>query len=265
MYQISGLSIGFIGISLILCLTVPVFAVYYMKRQQGATLRSFLIGMMTFIFFALIAEQALHMLVLGMFQAYMTDPKHLLVYAMYGGLAAAVFEETGRFVAMKYLMRNHLYKKEALMYGLGHGGVEAILIGGIGSFSNLATALSINSGALDASIAAHDQNIIAAVEQMVAMPSWQFLLVGVERMAAMVLHVCLSYLVYRAVKHGRVECFGAALLIHFLVDAVTVFLAAKLPVLVIEIGIILVDCVLAFFVYRMYQSEVAAEVPGITL
>ena len=150
MYQVSGLSIGCIGISLVICLTIPVFAAYYMKRQQGATLRSFLVGMMSFIFFALIAEQMLHVVVLSVFQDYMTDPEHLLVYAIYGGLAAAVFEETGRFIAMKYLMRNRLYKKEALMYGLGHGGVEAILIGGIGSFSNLATAISINSGALDA-------------------------------------------------------------------------------------------------------------------
>ena len=265
MYQVSGLSIGCIGISLVICLTIPVFAAYYMKRQQGATLRSFLVGMMSFIFFALIAEQMLHVVVLSVFQDYMTDPEHLLVYAIYGGLAAAVFEETGRFIAMKYLMRNRLYKKEALMYGLGHGGVEAILIGGIGSFSNLATAISINSGALDASIAANDQTIITAVEQMTTLPSWQFLLVAVERMSAMTLHICLSYLVYQAVKHGRNKCFLAALLIHFLVDAVTVYMASKIPVIAIEMALVLVDCVLVFVVYRMYQNEVAAETPGVTV
>ena len=59
MYQVSGLSIGCIGISLVICLTIPVFAAYYMKRQQGATLRSFLVGMMSFIFFAQLIKHRL--------------------------------------------------------------------------------------------------------------------------------------------------------------------------------------------------------------
>ena len=45
-----------------------------------------------------------------------------------------------------------VYKRQALMYGIGHGGVEAILIGGLSGISNLVSMLMINSGAMQLSL-----------------------------------------------------------------------------------------------------------------
>ena len=44
-------------------------------------------------------------------------------YALYGGIAAGVFEETGRFTAMKFWMKKSLSKESSFMYGVGHGGI----------------------------------------------------------------------------------------------------------------------------------------------
>ena len=76
------------------------------------------------------------------------------LYYVYAALAAAVFEETGRLIAMKFWMKKWLDFPNALMYGIGHGGVEAILIGGLSGISNLVSMLMINSGAMQNTLAA---------------------------------------------------------------------------------------------------------------
>ena len=76
------------------------------------------------------------------------------LYYVYEALAAAVFEETGRLIAMKFWMNKWLDFRNALMYGIGHGGVEAILIGGLSGISNLVSMLMINSGAMQNTLAA---------------------------------------------------------------------------------------------------------------
>lgn len=44
----------------------------------------------------------------------------------------------------------------AFMYGAGHGGVEAMLLCGVASISNIAGAVMINSGTMSAQLASLD-------------------------------------------------------------------------------------------------------------
>ena len=99
--------------------------------------------------FALVLESIMHQLVLkGPHGASILD--NTLRYAIYGGLAAGVFEEIGRFLSMKFLM-----KKEpsaplpGVAYGIGHGGVEMLIIFGITMINNLVISALINSGQKD--------------------------------------------------------------------------------------------------------------------
>ncbi len=255
MGQISSASITCMGVSMLLCILVPIILCVYLK-QQGASLRGMVVGAMTFIMFALVAEQVMHTIVLNAFQDFLMAPENVVFYALYGGMAAALFEETGRFLAMKFYMRNRLYRKDALMYGVGHGGIEAIILGGTGCLSNLATAIAINSGTINDILATADDSVKAAVEQMSSVPAWQFLLVGVERMSAITLHICLSFLVYQSVKHHKKVCLLLAYVFHFAVDFFAAFASAKgVSVIVIELLLIVTDVIFVYFVYQMYQKE----------
>jgi uncharacterized membrane protein YhfC len=107
----------------VLGIAIPVCLSIYLVRKHRARLSTILIGAGTFILFALVLESIMHQLVLkGPLGASILD--NTLLYAIYGGLAAGVFEETGRFLSMKFLM-----KKEpstplpGVAYGIGHGGV----------------------------------------------------------------------------------------------------------------------------------------------
>lgn len=74
--------------------------------------------------------------------------ENLWLYALYGGLAAGLFEETGRYLTMRFLMKGKWTRENALMYGAGHGGLEAVLILGMASVNNLIYSVMINTGSL---------------------------------------------------------------------------------------------------------------------
>lgn len=107
-----------------------------------------LIGAVTFIIFAMVLEQISHFFVLG---SEMGEEIPLLrnspwLYVLYGVLAAGVFEETGRLVAFLLMKRRYRKLDSAISYGIGHGGVEAVLLLGIGMVSAIIFSVLLNSG-----------------------------------------------------------------------------------------------------------------------
>ena len=90
-------------------------------------------------------------------------------------------------------------------------------------------------------------------------PGYQFFLAGVERISAVTLHICLSYLVYRAVKYGMKKYYFLAVGIHFLVDALTVLLSNYTPLMILEAVLLIMIGVLAVIVRRMYMGEEGEE------
>ena len=53
-----------------------------------------------------------------------TIRNNIVLYAVYGGLMAAAFEECGRWIAYRTVLKSRMDKDaNALMYGVGHGGM----------------------------------------------------------------------------------------------------------------------------------------------
>lgn len=44
-------------------------------------------------------------------------------------MLAGIFEETARYILFKFILKNTRSWKEGTVVGLGHGGVEALLLG----------------------------------------------------------------------------------------------------------------------------------------
>ncbi|MDO4292268.1 MAG: YhfC family glutamic-type intramembrane protease [Eubacteriales bacterium] len=250
-------SIAGIVFSLMLAIFFPIALCIYFYKKKGARLSSFLLGCVTFFVSAILLEQILHTLVLGAFGTALTANN--LLYALYGGVAAAVFEETGRYIAMKHFMKKNLTRQNALMYGAGHGGIEAILIVGMSYFANLAIALMINDGQFAASLTSMDADAQAAAVQSVSvlwtLPSYQFFMAGVERVQAIVLHIALSVLVFRAVKSSKMAFFWIAMGLHFLVDFSAVALSPYLPVWVLELVVLVLVATAAVPAWKAYCRE----------
>ena len=228
------------------------------------------IGAATFFLFAMVLEQILHAVVLGVGGERITG--NIWIYGLYGGLAAGLFEEVGRFVAMRFAMKKQLSLPNALMYGVGHGGIEAILIVGLASVSNLVTSIMINAGTLEASLGALDQATKeATLTQLSALwttPSYQFFLSGIERIVAVTLHIALSVLVFQAVKLGKKRYWFLAFAIHVGVDFATVIAANYLNLVLVEVmlavlvaGVVVLTVSLCRRNWDVVGFEVEADVP----
>ena len=234
-------SILIMSVNALLGIAVPVCLSLYLVRRHHAKASTILIGAGTFILFALVLEAIMHQLVLkGPHGAAIIG--NTLWYALYGGLAAGLFQETGRFLAMTFLM-----KKEpstgipALAYGVGHGGIEMIVIFGITMISNLVLSLMINSGQAGFLVSQTPAEAAAQVQaqlnqlQSASAGSW---LIGLwERISALVLHIGLSLMVWVAVRRrGKwLWLFPAAIALHAFVDAGVVILQKSIGIVPIEI------------------------------
>ena len=268
MNTVSSASITGMVVSLILCVAAPVALCILLKRKTGAKLSDMLLGAVTFVIFAMFLEQILHLAMRAVFGEKLTGNLWLacvvllagwVLGPMYGGAAAAVFEEFGRLVAMKYFLGSQLEKENALMYGVGHGGVEALFVGGLTCVSNLATVSMVNGGKLESALAGLDEaaraTSLETISQLWTLPAYLFYMVGVERLIAFALQICLSYLVYRAVRYHRRGFFLAAMGIHFAVDALAMLLKDAVPIPALEAILAVIVIVTAVFTVRLYRRE----------
>lgn len=267
--QVPALIIAGMVFSLIIAVVLPIVLCIVWKVKTKSRMSALFIGCATFVLFALILEQILHTIVLGAAGESLTG--NLWAYAIYGGACAALFEETGRFLAMKFVMKKNLNKQNGIMYGIGHGGIEAIIIVGISEISNLATAFAVNSGAIDTILKAiPDESLRAETYESIS-TLWTssgdvFFAAGVERISAIALHICLSYLVYKAVSDRKILYLFSAMLVHFLIDAVTVLLnqGLKCNIWILEAVMLISVAVLCYFVvkdYRNRQENISVETP----
>ena len=249
----------------VLAITIPVVLIVAWKMYTKRSLVPFWVGIMVFIAFSRMLEMIPHSLfLLSSNPVSKAINGNVVLYVIYAATVAALFEETGRYLAMRLYMKKSLTKENSLMYGVGHGGMEAVMVVGISYISNLMVALMINGNDFESLFAGLDDATTAVtIDRLSALwtlPSYQFFFAGVERISAMMLQIALSYLVYRAVKEKRMKFYGIAVGIHFAVDAATVILSGYLGssfvgLLVLESVLLAAVILICMKVSKLYRAE----------
>lgn len=150
---------------------------------------------------------------------------HPFAYSFALAFTAGLFELAGRFAAAR-CMGQKLTCQRALAAGLGHGGVEAMLLVGLTYVNNLIYLFLLQSGAFDALIAqtaaagADVSQLMWIRDSLLQTSSALFLLAGLERLLTMVCQAAMSMIVCYGVYTGHTVpglliCLG----IHTLIDA----------------------------------------------
>jgi uncharacterized membrane protein YhfC len=197
------------------------FAAYFVCRKRMALpLRNIAIGTVVFVLFVGVLEALMHYYFLKL------NPLtaawfggHPWGYAVYGAGAAALYEETGRYLAMRFFVKPAGDPGTAVSYGLGHGGAEAIVIS-LAQISGLIMAVLLYLGKLDA-VMAHklSPDALAKIHQSFAHLTFGMALVGgIERVCALLIQIALSLLVWRAVSKKQIGWYFLALAVHFSID-----------------------------------------------
>ena len=218
-------SIVLMGIAGLFSILLPFIFILILRRRFSIRWIPILIGAATFIIFAMVLEQISHLLVL---RPGAGGEAHTLVdspwlYVLYGVLAAGIFEETGRLAAFLLMKKKYRQVDSAVSYGIGHGGIEAVIVLGLGMLNTIIFSFLINS---DSSIL--DTLPAGTVESIVGTPAVAYALGIVERIFAIGVHIGLSVIVFTAVMKGRWWLFPLAVVLHALTNVTAAMMQAGL-------------------------------------
>ena len=260
--MVSKLSIAIIIVNMILGVVIPIVLLLYFKKKYKAGIKSFLVGCAVMLLFAMVLEQFVHSVVLGS-PAGIVIQENIWMYALYGSVMAGLFEETGRLLAMHYVLKKeHGNAHNALMYGAGHGGFEMFVILSIGMINNLIYSVMINLGQTQTLLEPLDEatrgTLQTAFDALVQTPFWLFALSPVERLAAITAQIGLSVIVWYAAAGKKIKgnLFILAILLHAILDGVAV-LAAKngMPLIVVEVFVWLIAIGITLIARNVWKKE----------
>jgi uncharacterized membrane protein YhfC len=209
----------------LLMIAIPLILAPFFIRRMRVSWRLFVIGAITFI-----ASQVLHI----PFNAWVLNPllnrlsssglqtsMLFALTAVSAGLSAGIFEEIARYLIYRFWLRKERSWEQALMFGLGHGGIEAMLLGLLALFAFF-QALALRGADLSSMVTAEQLPLVSANLQDFWSAPWYLAMLGaVERALAICLHLGLTVLVWRAVVSRSVGWLTLAIGWHAFVDAGT--------------------------------------------
>ncbi len=201
---------------------------------------------------------------------------HYVLYVLILAFTAALFELVGRYVVAK-LMSKQLTYRRSVAAGLGHGGIEAMVLIGMTYVNNIIYSLMINTGAFDAFIdqIAMSMDIypyISIKQTLIETPSYLYLLGGYERILTMICHLAMTLVVcYFVAKKQDLKGLLICLGIHTLLDSSTLILYF-FPVAqgsfgfgyVLTYAFLTVMAVVSIFVIRQLKAKFPTQEDALT-
>ena len=194
-----------------------------------------------------------------------------ILWAFIAGLFPGVFEETGRLVAYKTVLKKRKNRETSISHGIGHGGFEVMYLMGVSYATYIVYAVMINSGTFGTVVdqvmaQAPDQaDTLVVVANGIASFSFANLALSiVERVFAVLFHIGASIIVFYACRDkGRLWLYPLAILLHTAMDFIaglTTVGVWKLPVWALE-GIIAIFGVLTFCgaFFLLFKKDASEE------
>ena len=258
--QVSNAVLTAMAAAAVAGVVIPVALMIVLKVKYKLKMVPFFIGCATFLLFAVILEPILHQVVLkGPYGS--TIMNNIWLYGLYGALAAATFEEVGRFLAMRFILsKRYDAPGSGVMYGAGHGGIECLYILTVGMLSNIVIAILYNSGNIALLTggmgATEEAQLGAMINALAAIKPTTFLISILERIIAVTGHIVMSLLVWRAATGKReMKCFALAFAMHFILDFMAVIVNNFFGVAAAEIAIMIFVAAMLYGTMKIYQKD----------
>lgn len=248
---VNNLSIAFMVITFILSVGFPLGLVIYFYKKERISIKAVFIGALMFFLFQIILRIPALTFIQNQLWYQSFAVKNLALTVIMLAFTAALFETVGRFIGLRYILRKKLDRKNGIAYGIGHGGIEAILLVGLSYAANIIYSLLINAGVADSSL----------VPQLLSTPPSLFLLAGIERAFAILFHIAAALLVtYGIMKNKKIYIFYS-FMFHFLLDGVLVVLQISgMPIWAIELWAALIGILSLVFIIKSKSIFPAPDV-----
>lgn len=263
------LLIGSFIITILVDVGFPLILILYMTRRLKTGWKIIGVGALIFIFvqilhiaFLFLINEPIKSLILG------GDLPHNLQIAINAailGILAGLFEETGRYLGFKHIMKEARTWNQGVAFGAGWGGVESIIIGFLVSLSlvNLILIPNIDINTLNKTsdltpeqLGDVEKQLQLAEEQMSQLSWYDPLWGAVERIFAITLHIALTLIVLQCFIQNNRIFLGAAIVLHSAVDFIVVAMVGLgLPLYSIEAVLFLVALLSLWIIMRLSDKH----------
>ncbi|HBA48137.1 MAG TPA: YhfC family intramembrane metalloprotease [Lachnospiraceae bacterium] len=195
-------------VGIMICYALPTAGLFILMRKKKGAGKAFGWGVLAFVVSQLLIRVPILQLVLPNFQWFTVMQFYPWRYGLFLGLTAGLAEETVRWIAARCFLRGKDTLGHGLAFGLGHGGIEAMLVVGPNMIAGTVMVLTGQTGLFPA--------------------DWASVLVGgAERIFAMAFHIGAALLVMYGVRAGRgFRYWLLAVALHTVMDAAVVILPA---------------------------------------
>lgn len=263
--MVSTASLAAILFSLLVSILLPLGLVVVLWIWKRISLWSVVVGALVFLVFQLLTR-------IPLLNALSTQPwfrqmaENPLLIGLFLSLTAGLFEEIGRWLAFRFVLKDRRQIKNGVAYGVGHGGFESVVLVGLTYINNLVYANLINSGQFETLIAPQLGPAAETLrQQLVESPPLLFASAGVERIFAITLQIALSLVVLLGVRRGKFLYVIYAILLHALVNFPIVLLPRlENGILYSELYLFVVflaSLAYIIFIWRQYEGPGAVTAP----
>ncbi|HJZ47097.1 MAG TPA: YhfC family glutamic-type intramembrane protease, partial [Roseiflexaceae bacterium] len=133
MNQLVQINNGWIAASIaaiVFDMLYPLALALFVRRRLSVGWRYFGYGALIFVLFQLISRVPITLAIQSLIAPQLQASRAALVaWIAFSALTAGVFEELGRYIGYRWLMgREEKTWAKGVMYGLGHGGIESMLL-----------------------------------------------------------------------------------------------------------------------------------------
>ena len=258
-------SIPALIITVILMIVIPVvFFLYWRRKHKQLTNISYLIaGVAGFIISARVLELGVHYIcVIADNPVSRFINGNTAAFVLYGIVMAGVFEECGRHIILKYIMKKNRTRENAVLYGIGHGGIEILAVLLPYMITCLAVAVLFSQGNVEnalSSLKITEETAAAALPTVQAAAAFDYGMMAanvIERIFAMLIHIGLTVIVYNGVVNAKKGCLPAAILLHMLMDSfAALYQRGAVPLWSVEVWTAVWTVVIIYIAGRMYNGN----------
>lgn len=251
-------------ITVILMIAIPViFFVYWRKKHKQQTKISYLIaGAVGFIVSARVLELGVHLVCIvadNPVSRFING--NTIAFVLYGIIMAGVFEECGRHIVLKYIMKKNRTPENAVMYGIGHGGIEILAVLLPSMILYLVIAVLFSAGNIENALSTlniTEQTAAAALPSVQAAAAFDYAMMAmnvIERLFALLLHIGLTVIVYYGVVNIKKVCLPVAIILHMLMDTFpALYQRGVVALWAVEIWAALWTAVIVFVAVKLYRK-----------
>ena len=258
-------------VELLFVIAYPLVLALIARRRLGVGWKYFWFGALVFLVVQLLTRVPVVTVLQDTVLAHLLKTSQTFVWTwlVILALTAALFEEVGRYLGYRLFMgREQKTWSKAVMYGLGHGGLESmVLVGGsiLLTLINVLVTSTLNLNMLPLS---EHRLIVQQFAALNAQPLWIPLLGAWERLWTVPFHVAMSVVVLQVFRRKNIAWLLLAIALHACLDFVTVAISQlwghSITITLSIEGVVLIAGLLALWIIWRLREPVRPAVQDTT-